>query len=89
MSVKLLIALTSSELYGRSLLLFCASTPSPATAGPCWIPHALTHERHQQTDVVYVQLEQSLEACKTHESLRGLYELLPEFARVCTTRELA
>ncbi|GAB9472160.1 Serrate RNA effector molecule [Globisporangium polare] len=53
-NVKLLIALTNNELYGRSVLLFYC---------------------------VYAQLEASIEACKEHESLRELHQLLPQFAR--------
>lgn len=34
-------------------------------------------------DFVYLQLELSMQACKDHDAFRGLYELMPHFARVC------
>lgn len=33
-------------------------------------------------DFVYLQLELSMQACKDHDAFRGLYELMPHFARV-------
>lgn len=34
------------------------------------------------SDYVYAQLELSIEACKDHDALRELNQILPEFARV-------